>query len=98
MHQRTQTPEWCGSSIPLLNQGFYGGLIARERDCGQFPQTCEPEALQEFCSCRKAQPAVGAGEFLHELEIAKFHNEPALVSVEKEVNLGSFDERGNKVR
>ena len=29
--------------------------------------------------------AVGAGEFLHKLEIPKFHNEPALVGVEKPV-------------
>jgi hypothetical protein len=33
--------------------------------------------------CGEAQPAVGAGEFLHTLEIPKFHNEPAFVRVEK---------------
>ena len=47
--------------------------------------------LQEFCRGRKAKTAVGAGKFLHELEIAKFDNEPALVSVEKEVDFRLAD-------
>ena len=35
--------------------------------------------------------AVGAGEFLHQLEIPKFHNEPALVGVEKPVDFRLAD-------
>jgi hypothetical protein len=71
-------------------QRFYGRWIARER-CGQFLQTCQAETLQEFFRCRKAQPAVGAGEFLHKLEIPEFHNEPALVGVEKTVDFRLAD-------
>jgi hypothetical protein len=72
-------------------KGSYDALTVRERDCGQFSQARQSEALQEFCSCRKAKTAVGAGEFLHKLEIAKFHNEPALVSVEKPVDFRLAD-------
>ena len=48
-------------------------------------QTCEPKALQKCFSCRKAQPAVATCEFLHKLEIAEFHDEPALVGVATEL-------------
>ena len=53
-------------------QRFYGWCSSRKRGRGQFLQTREPEALQERFGCRKAQAAVGASEFLHKLEIAKF--------------------------
>jgi hypothetical protein len=49
-------------------------------------QACEPEALQECLGCRKAQTAVGTGRFLHKREIAEFHDEAALVGVEKAVS------------
>ena len=67
------------------------GWIARERGCGQFLQTCQTETLQEFFRCGEAQPAVGAGEFLHKLEIPQFDNEPALVDVEKLVDFRLAD-------
>ena len=65
--------------------------ITRERGRGQFPQACEPETLQERFSCRKAQTAVGTGEFLHKLEIPKFDDEPALVGIEKPVDFRLAD-------
>jgi hypothetical protein len=37
------------------------------------------------------QPAVGAGEFLHKLEIPKFHNQSALVGIEKPVDFRLAD-------
>ena len=74
-----------------LYKRFYDGRIARERGRGQFPQTCESKALQEFSCGRKAQPAVGADEILHKLEIPKFHNQPALVGVEKLVDFRLAD-------
>jgi hypothetical protein len=52
---------------PTLYERFYGRLIARERGCGQFPQACEPEALQKRLRCREAQPAVGPSKFLDKL-------------------------------
>ena len=41
--------------------------------------------------CGEAQPPVDAGEFLHKLEIAELHNEPALVGVEKLVDFRLAD-------
>jgi hypothetical protein len=40
--------------------------------------------------CGEAEPPVGAGEFLHEPEIAKFH-EPALIGVEKAIDFRLAD-------
>src|ERR1700752_1264516 len=64
----------------------YDALTIRERGCGQFSQAGQSEALQERFRCRKAQPTVGAGEFLNKFEIPKFHNEPTLVGVEEAIN------------
>jgi hypothetical protein len=47
--------------------------------------------LQERFGCCKAQPAVGAGEFLHKLEIPKFHYKAALVDVEETVGFRLAD-------
>jgi hypothetical protein len=82
-------------------------LIVRKRDRGQFAQTRETKALQERSSRRKAQATVGASEFLYELEIAKRHDESALVGVEEPVdfrladrlperNAGKHFERGGR--
>ena len=72
-------------------QRLCGWWTSQEGGRGQFLQTCEPEALQKGFRCGEAQPAVGAGEFLHKLEIPKFHNEPALVGVEKLVDFRLAD-------
>ena len=58
---------------------------------GQFLQTCQSEALQERFSCGEAQPAVGTGKFLHKPEIPEFHDEPALVGIEKPVDFRLAD-------
>ena len=63
-----------------------------------------PDSEAAVNSCKLARPkrckkltlsqsatAVGAGEFLHKLEIPKFHNEPALVGVEKSVDFRLAD-------
>ena len=63
----------------------------REGVCGQFAQARQSEALQERLRRRKTQPTVGASEFLHKFEIPKFHNEPALVGVEKAVDFRLAD-------
>jgi hypothetical protein len=60
-------------------QRSYDALTIRERGSGQFSQASQSEALQERSSRRKAQPTVGAGEFLDKFEIPKFYNESTLV-------------------
>ena len=88
-------------------KGSYNALTIRERDCGQFAQARKAKALQERPSCGKAQPTVGAGEFLYKLEIAKRHDESTLVGVEEpvdfrladrllECNAGKHFERGGR--
>ena len=50
-----------------------------------------PKRCKNGSRCGEAQAAVGTGEFLHKLEIPKFHNEPALVGVEKLVDFRLAD-------
>ena len=66
-------------------------MITRQRGRGRFPQTCETEALQECFRCGEAQPAVGAGEFLHQLEIPKLDDQPPLIGIEKEIDFRLAD-------
>jgi hypothetical protein len=54
-------------------------------------KTREAKALQERFGCRKAQAAIATGEFLHKLEIPHFHDEPALVGIEKPVDFRLAD-------
>lgn len=72
-------------------KGSYNALTIRERDCGQFSQARQSEALQEGFRRRKAQPTVGAGEFLDKFEIPKFHDESTLVGVEEAINFRLTD-------
>jgi hypothetical protein len=76
----------CKMPVASSYEGFYDALTIRERGCGQFAQAGQSEALQERFRCRKAQPTVGAGEFLDKFEIPKFHHEPTLVGVAEAIN------------
>ena len=63
--------------------------ISRERGSGQFPQACEPEALQESFGCGEAQPPVGAGARLSALRLTSFKERDNCEDQEKhETNLG----------
>ena len=66
-------------------------MTIRERGRGQFAQARQSEALQEHFSRRKAQPTIGAGEFLYELETAKRRDESPLVGIEEPVDFRLTD-------
>ena len=72
-------------------QRFCGCRFIRERGRGQFSETREAETLQERLGCREAETGVCTSKFLHKLEIPKFHNEPALVGVEKSIDFRLAD-------
>jgi hypothetical protein len=54
--------------------------------------------MQERFRGRKAQPTVGASEFLYKSEIPKFHNEPTLVGVKESIDFGLADRLSERCR